>query len=884
MPISAQNLKDANAEMLGNTNRGILFTTVNLSKEAPRLSNYLSDMAANIYTWDQFREIIQQKFTVKSFPEFLDKFQPCFYYRLAPPQEPVSVELGDSASTEETGVVDNDEEGTGVAATDESAEDGGEAADDEIAAEVTLNAEGGDEEFALARALPEYEFSLEGGPAELGWKRVAITMDHPLFKNLQQHLKDKALTSKTTVDVVVDDALWGFKPKSAKDLLVKSAQDFKSSSKKLALEMKRNPNSPETRGALESYDRRLKDLENAIGDDLRVLPTITAGLAAARKALGSGGGKGGPLEGQFMLEIGEKAQVLVRPALPSETIKGLPGAEEQAALEAGSGSDSKELAVREKVPLARALQSRPLVERNVTDIVKLNDDEQYPALVGTLMNDMVRRHKINPVMGNMLAVVLQDPQQLALWNIAPKEVEVFHDTFLGIYSMSVERFLKVVVPMFETIMGVFALFNEFPADVRRGQPELIVANDELTDLWQIYNEELSMFLYHTCLQAGKFYRDAISFAIVPSVAPFKNKAPAGPPSGYIRAGSFVEDFNNPSTPRTKEDVSRLQAEFDHLRKKGAGDTGGFGRVAGAPEVMGLMVLGKECGLTVLFSPENAVIAGRTTPSDMDALQENYTPASVVDKEWAIAGMLCLPDFVCLPPDGMLFTGNVMDGRSVGVEVPQIIIRSCYVAAGRLMANDNPEVLKSQINKLPLEMSRRLKVRPMLPGLSLNLGQYPMLGKTNLAPDHFLSDAIIRSLVGRDKSFLVFAHIHGQSPNIAAARTLMRVRGEYGERFVDLHHARQQQYLLRLLYAAYWKGFGGEWPSPAEMNGLMDQITNWIGWYDMQREGYVNSFPSELREDVIVMEPVLEGGAPVSYILNMNFKDAVIGPLTLNVEQ
>ena len=330
-------------------------------------------------------------------------------------------------------------------------------------------------------------------------------------------------------------------------------------------------------------------------------------------------------------------------------------------------------------------------------------------------------------------------------------------------------------------------------------------------------------------------------------------------------------------------MSALRAEFDALRKQEAGDSGGFGRVAGAPEVMGLMQLGKECGFAVMFSPERQIIAGRTDAVDIEALQEGYCPDVVVDKPWAVAGVLCLPDFVVLPPDGMMFTGKVMDGRSVGVEVPQIVVRSSYVAAGRYMANDNPEVLASQINKLPLEQKKRLRVRPSLPGLSVDLTLHPVLGKTNLAPDHFLSDHILRALQGRDKSFLLFSHVHGQSPNIAQPRTLSRVRTDYGERYVLLHHWRQQLYLSRLLYAAYHKGYGGVWPTEDEMNILMDKIVNWMGWYDIQREGYVNSFPSELEGDMIHVEPITEGGQTVSFILTLPLKAAVIGPLELNIE-
>jgi hypothetical protein len=864
MPITVNELKAANDAMLGNTNRGILFTTVNLSREAPRLSEMLSDLQAGVYTWEQFRNLVKQRLTVRSFPDFLDKFQPSFYYRLVPPPDAIVVDTPEGDAAEADAAEADDGEADASVVTGEAEGEAVGAAGDGAA----------DEEFSVPTTLPEYEFSLEGGPAELGWRRVVITMDHPLFKNLSMHLKEKALTSATTVEVNVDAALWGFKPESQESLLRKSAKDLKSSSTKLMQEMRRNPKSPDTRRALEGYDRKLSDLENAVGDDLRVLPTITYGLAQARKALGAGGASGaGPAMGAFMLELGERARIIARPELPSETLKALP--------EAGQGTGG----TGEIVLLRDALASRPLAKQEVQEIAKRPDTEQYPALVGTFMSEMIRLHKIQPMIGNMLAVVLQDPKQLATWNINAKEVEVFHDTFLGIYSMAVERFFSAIVPMFETLMGIYSLFNEFPADVRRGQPELIIANDELTDLWRVYNEELATFLRGACLQATNQYKDAVSFAVVPSVGPFRNNAPASPPSAFIHAGNFADEFHAPPAAEEKPDRGALYDSFEELRQAAAGDGGGFGRVSGAPEVMGLMQLGSECGFAVFFSPEEQVIAGRTRPEYLVALQDNYCPDSVVDKEWAVSGVLCLPDFVCLPPDGMLLTGKVMDGRSVGVEVPQIILRGCYVAAGRFMSNDNPEVLRSAIQKLPMEHRRAvpMQVRAPLPGIGVDLTKYPVLGATNLAPDHFLSDAIIRTLLGRDRSFLVFSHVAGQSPHIAVPRTLRRVRTDNGERYVLLNHWRQQVYLLRLFYAAYHIGHGGAWPTEEHMNFLMDRIVNWMGWYDNNREGFVNAFPSELEADRIIVEPVLEGGDVVSFILNLPFKAAVLGPLELSIE-
>lgn len=884
MPITPEELKAANADMKGNTARAILFTTVNLSSDAPRLSNHLPDMQAGLYTPDQFRELIRSRFTVRSFQEFLDKFQPCFYYRLVPPRDKEEVM---EVSTIETSAKENS-----IDSSDDSSKSEDIPEVNTASAETSVMEEPATD-LRVPDALPEFEFSMEGGPAELGWKRVNITMDHPLFKNLSQHLRDRALTSRSTVSVNVDDALWGFKPEAAANLLKKSTREFQAIGKKLAQEMRRNAESPETRQALDAYDRKLAELENIIGDDLRVLPTISYGLAEARKALGGGKGSAGPSQGKFVLEIGENAKVIVRPELPEETIKRLPEdlqkrleegkadyKEVRKALEAGT---SKEDGGKSLVLLRDALNSHPLAKRPVKDIVKMPDESQFPVLVGSLMTDLVRRHKIQPAMGNMLAVILQDPRELAKWDVNPREVEVFHDTFLGIYSMAVDRFIRIIIPMFETLMGIYAFFNEFPAKLASGQPEMIVTNEDLGDLWRYYGEELSTYIRMSCHQANNQYKDAIAIAIVPAVEPLKDKAPAPPPSGYIRGGDFVADFHAPITEQERQERGDLFDEFDDIRSKKTAKAKGFGKVAGAREVMGLMQLGQECGFGVFFSPENPFTADRAGNTEVMLLQDAYCPASVVDRPFAVSGVLCVPDFIVLPPDGVLFTGTVMDGRSVGVDVPRLVVRSCYVAAGRILANDDPEAIDTVLKSLPASLRANLKVRRQLPGIGVDLVKYPFLGKTNLAPDHYLSDSVIRGFLGRDKSFLVFSHTSGQPPSIASARTLRRFRTDNGEQYVQFPHWRQQVYLFRLFYAAYWKGYGGDWPSEEEMNGLMINVISHMSWYDEQKEGYVNAFPSELEGDTINVKPVMEGGQIVSFILELPLKSAVLGPLELSTE-
>lgn len=863
MPITENELRRANQAMLGNTNRGILFTTVNLSADAPRLEDMLAHLQAGVLTWEQFNSQVSDKLTVTSFAEFCDKFQPCFYYRLRPPveeEEEFAEEYEDEEEEAEEDVVAEEEEAEEGAGGD--AEDEEELVDEE-------EEEGG--AFDIEE-LPYYEFSLEGGPPEIGWRKVTIGVDHPYVKSLQALIKERSLMGKTTFSVNVDAALFGFKPRTQQLMVRKSAQDLQAGSDKLMLEMKRNADSPDTRRALDAYDRRVYELENALGDDLRVLPTVVHGLAEARKALGSGGPSTGPALGEYVLALGERAQVVARPALPEETMAALPAG--AAPPDEGSG--------KEIVKLVDALGSRPLAKRELSEIATLPDNDRFPAVVGSFMSEMIRLHKVDPQLGGLLSVVLQDPKQIAAWNIDPQEMDVFHDTFLGIYSQALENFLRIVTPLMEAVMGVYMLFNEFPTELRRGQPELIIVNGELTDLWQVYQEETATFLRMACHQAANQYQDAISFAVVPSVTSFQNAAPASAPSGYIESGDFVNQYRAPAPVETEEDRIKLDEKIEELRHKRVEETGGIGRVTGAPEALGLMELGYECGFQVLFAPEERVISGRTRPEYLEAIQDNYCTAAIVDQDWASCGILCLPDFVCMPPDGVLITGKVVDGREVGVEVPEVGVRSCYIAAGRLMCNDNPDVLRSVVSKVPRQQlqAQPMKVRPDMPGVGVDLTKYTLLGQSRLPVDHFLDDTILRTLLARDRSFLVFAQVTGMSPNIAAPRTLRRSIGEGGERYELIHHYRQRVYLKRLINAAYHLGLGGAWPSGQDMSALMDQLVKFWGWYDINHEGYVNSFPSEMQGDEMTVEAIEEAGAMVGYAFNMPFIAGVLGEMEL----
>src|SRR2546421_9302283 len=96
MPITNETIVEANSKMLGKTNRAVLFASVNLDQhldpevpsedleETPSLASMLAKI--NEVSEEEFLSEVQQKLTVTSFKDFLEKFQPGFYYRVRPIQ------------------------------------------------------------------------------------------------------------------------------------------------------------------------------------------------------------------------------------------------------------------------------------------------------------------------------------------------------------------------------------------------------------------------------------------------------------------------------------------------------------------------------------------------------------------------------------------------------------------------------------------------------------------------------------------------------------------------------------------------------------------------------------------------------------------------------
>lgn len=816
MPITNETILEANRSMLGKTNRSILFAKVNLDEyldpEAlerdreytPSLGSLLSRVEE--MSEEQFLSLVRENLTVTSFTEFLDKFQPGFYYRVRGPQMAQAVEGDAPPPTEEV------------------------------------------------PGPPQIEFSLEGGP---GWKKIRISADHPYIRCLRDLIKKRVRQDVSTFRVDVDASLFAFKPKNQRTLMRKIAEDVQVKNDRLMLEVKRNPASKDTVRALEAYDLAADDFQGALEDTVRVLPTVVYGLEQTANELKRQSPGGGPIDPNvYQIEFGKDRSLIASPrsmpALPAPDASNADGKKGKKLLEGdkklleGKGEEGGALVKSEGGSTGTALTVRTLDtaldkirEQGKLiagqDIALVPQEKRFPIAVGKFMDKMIDRGMIAPLMGNLVATVLQNPKELALLNPDIRDVEHYHDMFLGVYSNAVESFLQTVTPLFETIMGVYLLFNEFPSDVRLPdsmKPELIVANDDLPYLFLSRPDELKKFFEGANAQANNQFRDAISFVIVPNVAEFKKKRPAK--RGTARKSIDLDDD--------------IRARILEAQDAVSPDADTYGKTTYVDEMLPLMDWGYQYGFQVLFSPEERVQAGRARREYLQNLNDAYAIDAVVERESGDCGILCLPDFTIMPPDGKLVTGKTAEGGiEVGVDVPELTVRSCYVAAGRLMANDVPDYLRRKLQRAKKEVTA---MRSDLPGIGIDLSINPYLGETDLPTDHFLNDGLMSDLLSSSMPFLAFTHVSGRSPFLSVPRTLRRLHKEDGEQsYRHLHLFRQEVYLKRLLRAAWELGYGGSMPEDNEkavgmLSDHLNYILKWTKWYDPEK--LVNSFPSALK--------------------------------------
>jgi len=671
---------------------------------------------------------------------------------------------------------------------------------------------------SMMENLPQYRFSLSGGG---GWKKMPVMEDNFYLRCLLRRMTDPK--PATPLDprgsiLELNTDLFGYQPRNSYRACLINAEHAFASAKKLCLEYNRDPNSPELRKATEDYHSRMNRFGEVVSDELGILGAIVYGLDALTKTLPQNGHKtaGPEIFAEGMRNLGPLLEIV------------------------------------------RKQSTHDRVDVTPLEIMSLPGPQQYPAFIGQFLYKMVSLKRLSPCLGILAAFVLFPPKEIAAWKIPPETLRLIHTLCLGIYGQAHQNFIHETAPLFETLLGIYSLFQEVPEDVRDFRTKLIVANNELEDLQQVYKEELNNWFRFTCQQSLNQYRDALSFAIVPSVAPLvsANLSAPGPAIPARDLADFQPGTSIVEEPwQREEERRRREEELATVLRQRIQRKGVCGSVTGAGDLIELMKLGDRCGFQVLFSPQERLIPGHTQSASIRKMQTDYTPAAVVNSDWADSGVLCTPEFVCLPNDDLSWSVDGDAGLVIPVGLQEILVRGCYVAAGILMANDEPRNLQVQLFRAPQTKSAasHLRVNSALPGIGLDLTLYPMFASTRLSAQSFLADAAPQRFLSNGQSFLVFAGTAGKSTGIVAARTLRRVsmpNGGFGYR--PIHHFRQEVYLQRLFPAAH-KLAGGMAPNLNEMRDLLGNLLHGSHWY----QGYVpnhteivNAIPGPLENNTI----------------------------------
>ena len=440
--------------------------------------------------------------------------------------------------------------------------------------------------------------------------------------------------------------------------------------------------------------------------------------------------------------------------------------------------------------------------------------------------------------------------------------------FQRIYTDAVRDFLEVTTPLFEQILGMYLLFHEFPDRDRvfspgdtRGEdpyaPEVIFANDYLADLCETRDAELRRVFEMTNAQAANQFRDSISFAVVPQAAPFRQPRP---PARDRQPISIDDDLF------TRIDAAQ---RFSVMRDSDTASSS----VAYLDDITKIMDWGDAFGFQVLFSPEEKLLAERVGRGDLAEIERSYALESLTTRAEADALVLCVPDYPIVPPDGKLIVGRGPDGEDVAVKVPGLVIRSCYIAAGRLMANDVPECLEVSVRLAGRGDNTR--VNSELPGVAVDLARYPFLREPDLPGCSSVPAGVLESLRAEHMPFAVFTPLPG--PAACPPRTLRRDSPGLVPKYRHLHLFRQERHLIRLLRAANSMD-GGTLPgdageAEAVLTNAIRAILDDPRW--SRPSNAVNVFPGALEEDGCSVRHA--GGS--AYRFTFHFRDTRLNEVT-----
>lgn len=283
--------------------------------------------------------------------------------------------------------------------------------------------------------------------------------------------------------------------------------------------------------------------------------------------------------------------------------------------------------------------------------------------------------------GNEYVMSLVTRTFCPLTSTIQSEVDVEHEvanynSYLEFYKTSKDDFIKVVKPLIEKILGVWAFFEQYPKTCKTMRPSMIISNIS-NDMMAKSSNLPRLVTYLNTVNAKNDFDNAIWYGVMPSVSL----------NSHSKMKVVRERFKGNENVE-KEDVNSVES------------------------LVRILDVLKDYQVQCFFSYE---ASDKTTFNAMaTAGIDDYVEkcASLTGKPYSEFAIPCVPNFTVIPKDksGVILDQKMQVGENNMAELSKekedimklwidgVYIGAAYVAAGLVAAYQSPEYLKEVFKK------------------------------------------------------------------------------------------------------------------------------------------------------------------------------------------
>lgn len=312
-------------------------------------------------------------------------------------------------------------------------------------------------------------------------------------------------------------------------------------------------------------------------------------------------------------------------------------------------------------------------------------------------------------------------------NIDIKQEVSNYNSYLEFYKTAKDDFIKVVKPLIEKILGVWAFFEQYPSNIKGMKPSMFITNIS-NDILVKANNLPRLIAFLNTVNAKNDFDNAIWYGIVPSVSLDQNS------NVHLTRQRFQ---GNEKTEKTG--VNSVEA------------------------LVRLLDVLKDYSVQCFFSYETG---DKTTFNNMATEGiEKYEDrcSSLIGKAYSEYAIPCIPNFTIIPKEKsgvildnrMLLNENNMAELSKEKEdimklwIDGVYVGAAYIAAGLVAAYQCPEYLKEMFKK---------NVDAELPGVRFDIesGDHPLRVHTVMAKEITGFTNTIKNEINRHSFGFVFS--------------------------------------------------------------------------------------------------------------------------------